>query len=203
MSLFKKLALATVTMVVALGVVGVISPMTAMAQTPTAPIGYEKISGPSKISQYTDVIKFSGSDDLFGKPRSTQAANTVVRTVAATTASTASNGSILGNSSLGNLLILDSIFGGNNTLGTGILGSTDGSNNLGNLFLLNELFGGDTGLNLFGTGTTGTTGNNSLGNLLILNSVFGGNSNLLGNSGLGTGNLGNLIILDKLFGGGM
>lgn len=199
MSLFKKLALATVTMVVALGIIGVAVPMATMAQT--APVGFEKISGPSQISKYTDVIKFAGSDDLFGRPRSTVAANTVVKTVAQ--ASTASSGTVLGNSTLGNLLILDSIFGGNNVLGgsNGVLGS--GSDSLGNLFILNDLFGGSTGSSgsLLGTGTT----NGSLSNLLILNSIFGNGSGVLGgNSALsGGGTLGNLIILDKLFGGGM
>lgn len=98
----------------------------------------------------------------------------------------------LNTSNLGNLLILDSLFGGNSTLG--------GSNsNLGNLLILDQLFGTGSS-NILGTGTVlgGTTSSSNLGNLLILDQLFGNSSGGIFDGG--SNNLGNLLILDKIFG---
>lgn len=185
MSLFKKLAMVAVTAVFALGVVGVSVP--AMAQEVVVPVGYEKIPGPSKISQYSDIIKFPGSIDLYGKPRSVAAAP-VVRTVAQTTDGGIFDG---GTSNLGDLLILDAIFSGNGGGifgGGGILGGDN--NSLGNLLILDSLFGDSNGI-------FNGNGNTNLGNLLILDAIFSGNGGIVGD-GNGT-SLGNLLILDQLF----
>lgn len=189
MSLFKKLAIAAVTAVFALGVVGVSVP--AMAQENgngvVVPVGYEKIPGPSKISQYTDIIKFPGSIDLYGKPRSVAAAP-VVRTVTQTSDGIFDGGT----SNLGDLLILDAIFSGNGGGifgGGGILGGDN--NSLGNLLILDSLFGNGGGI------FNGNNGTSDLGNLLILDAIFSGNGGIVGD-GSGT-SLGNLLILDQLF----
>jgi len=106
-------------------------------------------------------------------------------------AATLNNGDIFGGNSLGNLLILDQLFGGDGGL---LNGGFLGGNDLGDLLILNQLFG--TNGNIF---NGGMLGGNSLGNLLILDQLFGGDGGLLN----GGGDLGNLLILDQLFGGGL
>lgn len=85
-----------------------------------------------------------------------------------------------------------------NTGGGGLTGS--GGNNLGNLLLLDSIFGGSSsGLKgvLNGNGVTGDSG---LGQLFILDRLFGNdNSGILGGGGDNAG-LGNLILLDRVFG---
>ncbi len=106
-------------------------------------------------------------------------------------------GSILGGSGdgndLGDLIILDQLFGnGGLNGGNGLLGGTNGGS-LGDLIILDELFGNGGGDVLGG-------GSSDLGDLIILDQLFGNGGNLFGGSGSGTGsNLGDLFILDKLF----
>ena len=120
----------------------------------------------------------------------------------AATATTSSTESIF-NGNLGNLVVLDALFGGNNgsILGgsNGILGTSGNGLNLGNLVILDQLF---TGSSTLGS-TSGTTGNifgGNLGNLVILDALFGGNNgSSLFNNASGTSNLGDLFILNDLF----
>ncbi len=96
--------------------------------------------------------------------------------------------------SLGDLVILDQLFNGNNALGVG----NTSSSNLGDLFMLNQLFGG--GGTLFNSQTG--AGSTNLGNLFVLDRLFSGNG-ILNNGGIlgsGTNNLGGLFVLDQLFG---
>ena len=127
----------------------------------------------------------------------------------ATTAATLNNGNVLGNNTLGNLLILDQLFGGNN--GGGIFGNGgvlgNGGSTLGNLFILDQLFGGNGNGGIFNGGGILGNGNNTLGNLFVLDALFGGNNGggIFGNSGIlgnGGSTLGNLFILNQLFGNG-
>lgn len=98
---------------------------------------------------------------------------------------------------LGDLFVLDQLFGRN----SGILGSNTGGTNLGNLFVLDQLFGGTSGV-LGNNGILGGGGvlgnNNSLGDLFVLDQLFGRSSNGILNNSNGT-NLGDLFILDQLF----
>ena len=94
------------------------------------------------------------------------------------------------------------------TANAGILDSGSGSSDLGELFVLDRLFGGDdTNANLgdifildqlFNDGTSGEsggildTGSGGLGELFIMSRLFGNGDNA---------NLGDIFILDQLFGG--
>ena len=94
------------------------------------------------------------------------------------------------------------------TANAGILDSGSGSSDLGELFVLDRLFGGDdTDANLgdifildqlFNDGTSGEsggildTGSGGLGELFIMSRLFGNGDNA---------NLGDIFILDQLFGG--
>ncbi len=227
MSFFKKLALATVSFVIAFSMVAVALPVSAQTETTVTttegfqvvvPVGYEKIPGPSKISQYTDIIKFPGSIDLFGQPRSISQAPVTRTVVQAATTQAATNGTVVGgtnlndllllsllgnsgggifggnnNGNLGNILVLDAIFGGNGLGGNLNLGSGSGSSldsgNLGNLFVLDALFSGGNN-NLLGGGGILGGGSNDLGELMIYNAIFSGDNGI---------DLGNLIMLNRLF----
>jgi len=112
------------------------------------------------------------------------------------------------NSDLGDLFVLDQLFGN----GDGVFNGN--GNNLGDLFILNELFGdGDGGIfngdgndlgdlfvldQLFGdsNGIFNGNGNRNLGDLVILNELFGDGDGLMGGGG---NDLGDLFILDELF----
>jgi len=71
-----------------------------------------------------------------------------------------------GSGNLGNLFILEELFGDSDIFGSGDL-------DLGDLFILDALFGGGTGgMNLFGGGSGNLLGGN-LGQLFILEELFG------------------------------
>src|SRR3989339_237591 len=70
------------------------------------------------------------------------------------------------NSNLGDLLILDQLFGGGN--GGDIFGSDNDNNNLGKLFVLDRLFG-----------SGGIGGGSNLGELFILDRLFNDNGGSL------------------------
>ncbi|MBI2024221.1 hypothetical protein HYT00_02450 [Candidatus Giovannonibacteria bacterium] len=100
-------------------------------------------------------------------------------------------------SSLGNLFVLDRLFGGGTSVlgGGGIFGGN--RTNLGDLFILDQLFGGGSVIGDGGIFGGGIGTSNSLGDLFVLDRLFGGSND--GIFGRGQTNLGNLFILDQLF----
>jgi hypothetical protein len=106
----------------------------------------------------------------------------------------AASAQVTSNASLGNMVVLDQLFSGTNTIG----GASASS--LGDLFVLNSLFGSGSGASsvLSNTSKTGIKANN-IGDLFVLNRLFASNNSIFrGNQT----DLGDMIILDKLFGGG-
>ncbi len=102
-------------------------------------------------------------------------------------------------SNLGNLFVLGSLFGNNDS--TGILSNNNGSVDLGNMIVLDQLFGGNTFGSTARSGGLFSNSSNSrgsLGELIILNQLFN-NNNTLGLGGGGNNNLGRLFVLDRLF----
>jgi hypothetical protein len=88
---------------------------------------------------------------------------------------------------LGDLIILDELFGGDNAIGGAQASS------LGDLFVLNSLFG--SGVVSGTSGTSGISGN-SLGNLFVLDRLFASNNSIFrGNQT----DLGDLLILNNIF----
>ena len=104
------------------------------------------------------------------------------------------------NSSLGELIVLDSLFSGSfmNDSSTDTTNGLLGTSRLGELIVLSQLFGNNNGL-------FNTTDGTSLGELLVLDNLFSGNvhvdtQNRFGFNG--TSRLGELIVLSELFGNG-